>query len=170
MMGEIVAVDRHHNGPPDAERIELAKLPAPKGRGRPSLYTPGTVDRLCDRLADGESLKAICRDPGTPCERAVLEWAATRPEFRQQYDFAREVGREAIGHDVLAIADGLFRSPGEIKEARRKIDALKWHMAGWLPSDAATWLQGINLNANTAKAFGFRLPASLLALADRVIE
>jgi hypothetical protein len=97
------AIDRHHNGPPDAERIELAALPAPRGRGRPSLYTPETADRICDRLADGESLKAICRSPGMPSERAVLSWAATRPEFRGQYDFAREIGRETIGHDVLAI-------------------------------------------------------------------
>jgi hypothetical protein len=94
------AIDRHHNGPPDAERIELAALPAPKGRGRPSLYTTETVDRICDRLADGESLKAICRFPGMPSERTVLGWAATRPEFRGQYDFAREMGRETIGHDA----------------------------------------------------------------------
>jgi len=130
------AIDRHHNGPPDAERIDDAGpliITVKKQRGRPSLYTPETVERICDRLADGDSLKAICRDPGMPSERAVLEWAATRPEFRQQYDFAREVGREAIGHDVLAIADGLFRSPGEIKEARRKIDALKWHHGRMAP-------------------------------------
>jgi hypothetical protein len=42
-MGDVVGVDRHHNGPPDAERIELAALPVPKGRGRPSLYTPETM-------------------------------------------------------------------------------------------------------------------------------
>jgi hypothetical protein len=127
------AIDRHHNGPPDAERIELAELPAPKGRGRPSLYTRETVDRICDRLADGESLKAICRSPGMPSERAVLTWAATRPEFRGQYHFAREMGRDTIGHDVLAIADGLFASPDAVKQARRKIDALKWHFGRMTP-------------------------------------
>jgi hypothetical protein len=70
-MADLTAVDRHHNGPPDAERIddagplEIAK----KQRGRPGLYTPETVERICDRLADGESLKGICRDPGMPSER-----------------------------------------------------------------------------------------------------
>ncbi len=127
------AIDRPHNGPPDAERIELAALPAPRGRGRPSLYTSETADRICDRLADGESLKAICRSPGMPSARAVLSWAARRPEFRGQYDFAREMGRETIGHDVLAIADGLFRSPDEIKDARRRIDTLKWHLGRMAP-------------------------------------
>jgi hypothetical protein len=137
-MGDLVAVDRHHNGPPDAERIELADLPAPKGRGRPSLCTPETVDRICDRLADGESLKAICRDPGMPSERAVLGWAATRPEFQRQYDFAREMGRETIGHDVLAIADGLFASPEAVKQARREIDALKWRFGRMAPKRRGT--------------------------------
>jgi hypothetical protein len=127
------AIDRPHNGPPDAERIELAALPAPRGRGRPSLYTPEMADRICDRLADGESLKAICRSPGMPSARAVLSWAATRPEFRGQYDFAREIGRETIGHDVLAIADGLFTSPDAVKDARRRIDALKWHFGRMAP-------------------------------------
>ena len=42
IMGDLITVDRHHNGPPDSERIELAAQPAPKGRGRPSLYTPET--------------------------------------------------------------------------------------------------------------------------------
>lgn len=130
-MGDLAAVHRHHNGPPEAERIELAA--APRGRGRPSLYTPETIERICDRLADGESLKAICRVSGMPSERTVLGWAATRPEFRRQYDFAREAGRETIGHDVLAIADSLFRSPDEIKDARRRIDALKWRHGRMTP-------------------------------------
>jgi hypothetical protein len=84
-MGDLVAVDRYHNQPPDAERIELAAQPAPKGRGRPSLYTPETVERICDRLADGESLKAICRSPGMPSERAVLGWAGLQrgPSFER---------------------------------------------------------------------------------------
>jgi hypothetical protein len=141
-MGDLTAVDRHHNGPPDAERLELAVLPAPKGRGRPSLYTPETVERICDRLADGDSLKAICRDPGMPSERAVLTWAATRPEFRRQYDFAREVGRETIGHDVLAIADSLFRSPDEIKDARRRIDTLKWRHGRMTPKRRGNLVAG----------------------------
>ncbi|SEP42805.1 hypothetical protein SAMN02990966_06099 [Rhodospirillales bacterium URHD0017] len=132
-MGEPVAVDRHHNGPPDCERIELAALPVPKRRGRPSLYTPETVDRICDRLADGESLKAIWRSSGMPSERAVLGWAATRPDFRDQYDFARDMGRETIGHDVLAIADGPLTGPDAVKDARRRIDALKWRFAQMTP-------------------------------------
>jgi hypothetical protein len=139
-MGDLVAVDRHHNGPPDAERIEDdgPLVTAKKQRGRPSLYTPETADRICDRLADGESLKAICRSPGMPSARAVLSWAATRPEFRGQYDFAREIGRETIGHDVLAIADGLFTSADAVRDARRKIDALKWRFGRMAPKRRGT--------------------------------
>jgi hypothetical protein len=59
-MADLGTVHRHHNGPPDSERIELA---APKGRGRPSLCTPETVDRICDRLADGGGGAAL----GRPC-------------------------------------------------------------------------------------------------------
>ncbi len=34
----------------------------PKKKGRPSLYTEVLATRICKRLAEGESLRAICRD------------------------------------------------------------------------------------------------------------
>jgi len=60
-----------------------------EGRGRRSSYTPEMADRICVRLGGGESLRAICRTPGMPSQRAVLGWATTRPEFRRQYDLPR---------------------------------------------------------------------------------
>ena len=39
----------------------------PKGRGRPSDYTPELFDRILGELVKGRSLNAICRDDeGTP--------------------------------------------------------------------------------------------------------
>ena len=114
----------HNGGPaPDA--------PA-RRRGRPSLYTPETVAMISNRLADGESLKAICRCPGSPSECAVL-WVATRPEFRRHYDLARQLGTHSIAEDVLEIADGRWSSLEAIKEARRRIDAKKWHLGRMAP-------------------------------------
>ena len=70
-----------------------------------------------------------------PSERAVLAWVATRPEFRLQYDLAREFGRHMVGDEVLEIADGLWRrnSPTAIEDARREIDAKKWHLGRMAP-------------------------------------
>jgi hypothetical protein len=115
-----------HNGGPPID-------PPARKRGRPSSYTPEVVAIICDRLAAPESLKAICRDPGMPSERAVLSWVATRPEFRRLYDLARDFGRQMAGEEVLEIADGAQNTPEAIKEARRLIDAKKWHLGRMTP-------------------------------------
>ncbi len=38
----------------------------PKKKGRPSLYTEALAAKICRRLADGEPLRAICRDKEMP--------------------------------------------------------------------------------------------------------
>ena len=52
------------------------KKPIPKKRkkGRPSLYTEVLAAQICRRLAEGETLRAICRDPGMPAISTVMGW------------------------------------------------------------------------------------------------
>jgi hypothetical protein len=121
-----------------ARQISSSVISAPvraRARGRPSSYTSATVDRLYHRLSEGESLRAICREAGMPSVRTVLTWAATRPDFRRQYDLAREMGRHTIADEVLELADSVWRrnSPTALQDARREIDAKKWHLARMTP-------------------------------------
>jgi hypothetical protein len=63
----------------------------PARRGRSSTYTSELAHRICERLADGETLRAICRDEGRPDERTVREWAVDDVEgFSPQYARARQ--------------------------------------------------------------------------------
>ena len=39
-----------------------------RGLGRPSDYNEDIATTICDRLADGESLRAICASAGMPAE------------------------------------------------------------------------------------------------------
>ena len=45
-------------------------------RGRPCTYTPEIGDAICSRLAEGETVEAICRDPGMPSASIVRLWAS----------------------------------------------------------------------------------------------
>ena len=38
------------------------------------LYAPEIADAILERLASGESLRAICRDKGMPNDRTVRGW------------------------------------------------------------------------------------------------
>ena len=109
--------------------------PIVRPRGRPSSYTIDLAELICHRLGNAESLRAICRSPGMPSLGAVLGWARSRPDFRRQYDLARELGRHMILDEVLELADGLWRrnSPDALQDVRREIDAKKWQLARMTP-------------------------------------
>ncbi len=48
----------------------------PKKKGRPSLYTEALAADICRRLAEGETLRAICRDKAMPDKATVGETLA----------------------------------------------------------------------------------------------
>ena len=72
-------------------------------RGRPTKYTPELTNRICERLAGGESLRAVCRDETMPDRATVLRWLGDdKAEFRDQYARAREAQAEVIADEILA--------------------------------------------------------------------
>jgi hypothetical protein len=118
-------------------------------RGRPSAYSAKIAEAICDRLIDGESLRAICADPAMPARTTVFRWLASNQEFRRSYALARECQAEDFAYEILEIADDSSRDyvkktgvDGKVtwvfdKEhfarQRLKIKALKWIMARMAP-------------------------------------
>lgn len=95
-------------------------------------FTQKVADKICDRLADGESLRAICRDKDMPSNSTVHKWLNEQESFSKQYAHAREDQADALFDDILAIADGKDATPSsDMNERRIRIDARKW-MAGKL--------------------------------------
>jgi hypothetical protein len=78
-------------------------------RGRPSDYYAEIAMTICDRLAEGESLRAICADAGMPDKATVLRWMGRHKEFRDQYAWAREAQADDILEEILEIADDSSR-------------------------------------------------------------
>ena len=58
--------------------------------GRPSKYAPEMAAEICERIAEGESLREICAGQDTPGKTTVLSWLKKHEEFRVQYARARE--------------------------------------------------------------------------------
>lgn len=73
--------------------------------GRPSDYTPEIVEAICARIANGESLRQICRDERMPDRSTVHRWLAAHEAFRDQYALAREAMMEHFADEILEIAD-----------------------------------------------------------------
>jgi hypothetical protein len=118
-------------------------------RGRPSDYSAEIADTICDRLAGGESLRAICADAGMPDRATVSRWLARYEEFRGLYGCAREWQAGCLVDKILEIArdssgdyvekhlpDGkvvLVVNHENIALAGLRINALKWIVARMAP-------------------------------------
>lgn len=117
--------------------------------GRPTLYTEEAADEICKRLADGETLKGICRDDHLPAEATVRLWAEEdREGFAERYARARMIGYYAMADELLEIADDgtndwMVRNAdheetvtlnGEhVQRSRLRVDTRKWLLAKALP-------------------------------------
>ena len=73
--------------------------------GRPTDYSEATADTICERIADGESLRSICSDDDMPDKSTVFRWLAKHDEFATKYARARETQADAIFDEMLDIAD-----------------------------------------------------------------
>lgn len=109
-------------------------------------FSQKTADAICERIADGESLRTICGDEGMPNKATVFRWLAANDAFRDQYARAREAQADTLFDDILEIADDArndwmerngdddsgWQVNGEhIQRSRLRMDARKW-MAGKL--------------------------------------
>lgn len=113
--------------------------------GRPSSFTQEIADRICDRIAGGESLRAICSDDGMPTTTSVFRWLRDNSAFRDQYAHAREDQAEFYLDQIMEIADDTSRDTiaterdGEqpnsewITRSRLRVDARKWAMSKLAP-------------------------------------
>lgn len=99
--------------------------------GRPSLFTPELAEKICDRLADGESMVQICSDEEMPGLRTVMRWAAENARFGTEYARAREAQAEVMDDKILVAADEADEDNAPAQ--RVKIDAYKWRAAKLAP-------------------------------------
>ena len=73
--------------------------------GRPSDYSEEIAGLICERIADGESLKAICADDSMPGRSTVFRWLASHETFRDMYAHAREEQAETLADEIVGISD-----------------------------------------------------------------
>ena len=117
---------------------------------RPSTYTRKTAAIICERLADGESLRSICSDDKMPAKSTVFKWLIEHEAFSDQYARAREAQADSLVDELLDIADDgsndwmeKRNSSGEvagwqengeaIRRSQVRIEARKWIAARLRP-------------------------------------
>jgi hypothetical protein len=98
--------------------------------GRRVTFDPVTAERICQRLAAGESLSAICEAADMPAKSTVTGWVLADHEgFAAQYARAREAQAEHYAEEIVQIAD----TEADPQRARVRVDARKWTASKLLP-------------------------------------
>ncbi len=106
--------------------------------------TNSIAEKICERMAEGESLRTICRSDGMPSLGSVFRWVADDLHFREQYEAAIAQRAEGLFEEILDIADssggdsttvdGVSKPNTEIvARSRLRVDARKWVLSKMLP-------------------------------------
>lgn len=100
---------------------------------RPSTYTEDLADRICERIADGESLRTICAGDDMPDRRTVLRWLADAQHagFATKHARARELQGDLMDERILEVAETVTNETASA--ARVKIEAYKWRASKLAP-------------------------------------
>lgn len=114
--------------------------------GRPSDYSVELADALCERISNGESLRAICREDGMPNKSTVFRWLAAEADFATKYAHAREEQADLHAEAIVEISDEveiettykgeevvLELSSAAVARNRLRVDARKWYAAKLAP-------------------------------------
>ncbi|NJB67510.1 hypothetical protein GGQ74_001150 [Desulfobaculum xiamenense] len=117
--------------------------------GRPSRFSARLAETICSRIAEGDSVRAICAEADMPAMSTVFRWLAEREGFREQYARAKEVQVERLVEEMLDIADDATRDTvtrttrgGDeydgpdvewIQRSKLRVDTRKWLAAKLLP-------------------------------------
>jgi hypothetical protein len=118
----------------------------------PSSYTAYVADFILEKLAEGVSLREICREHEiTPDESTVRKWALDDVQgFAARYTRAREIGYHSMADEIFDIADDgrndwmdrhnertgqTDQVPNQehMNRSRLRVDTRKWFLSKVLP-------------------------------------
>lgn len=101
--------------------------------GRPTDYSQELADYICERISDGESLRAICEADNMPNRATVFRWLGKHQEFSDQYARAREEQAESLADEIVSIADQMppltdngSTDSGHVSWQKNRVEARKW--------------------------------------------
>lgn len=99
----------------------------------PTKKTPQMLNKICEQIALGKSLRSICKDKEMPSLKSVVKWLNEDKDFQDKYSVARENRGDLYGEMINDIALEVLTGKIDWQRARVTIDALKWTSARMSP-------------------------------------
>ena len=101
--------------------------------GRPTIYSEDMALEICERIANGRSLRSVCLDKDMPAMSTVMDWLNQIDDFSEQYRRACEDRETTHFEEMLTIADEVAPETAEVARAKLRIDTRKWVLARMNP-------------------------------------
>jgi len=105
-----------------------------------------TFQAICDRIKQGESLRAVLRNENMPSSRTFFKWIQSDSEKVKQYAYVCEQRADAIFEEIIEIADNsandtkvlmdgkVVTDNDVVQRSRLRIDARKWMLGKLNPT------------------------------------
>ena len=97
------------------------------------LYSDELAERICEQLADGQSLRAICAADGMPDRTTVMRWQASNPDFATKCARAREAQADHLFEGMAEIEDGVLSGAVDAQAARVVLSSQQWRASKLRP-------------------------------------
>lgn len=101
--------------------------------GRPSKFSQDMAEKICEQIANGKSLRAICAEDDMPSTTTVFKWLNENQEFSDQYARARDRQADYYFEEIIEIADSVEADSATVAKARLQVDARKWTLSKLAP-------------------------------------
>lgn len=144
-----------------------------------STYNPETALAICERIAEGETLSAICKPgSGLPSRQTFHRWVVQFPELSRAYSAARELSAHSLEEEALDTARVLKTQKGRLGAAGiRALDVamnqLRWSAARRNPrvySERAATTVTVPIQINTSLGLGGGTVDNVYQLRAEVID
>lgn len=127
--------------------------------GRYTDYTPELAQSICDKIADGKSLRKICLDETMPNRSTIFRWLDENADFATKYAHAREIQGDWCDDEIAEVIEAT--KSGELKAdvARVVLEGQKWRAAKLRPKK-----YGDKMDVNHAGSVKFEITPTQAAI------
>ena len=94
-----------------------------------TVYTPDLALQICEKIAEGETLLAVCKENDMPHRQTFHRWVVNYPEVSRAYSAARELSAYAMEEEALELSRQIRIDPGTSQKVRAfdiSMNQLRW--------------------------------------------
>jgi hypothetical protein len=114
-------------------KTQTTDKPIDKAKRYGEKYSPTTLDAICKRIGEGESLRNICREEGMPVRQTVINWVERYPDAWAKYARARDIQADWLFEDMATIEAGVLAGKIDATAGRVVLGSKQWRAGRLAP-------------------------------------